>query len=106
MEALVYLIFIGAGTVGALIGNGIAYGINHWMVDKLLDDSIIRIIINLFITGCFSFFGAFISLIFIIGFAADENAGAIVPYYVWISVGLAVVSMLLYYQFFRSVVKV
>ena len=62
-----------------------------------LEVPIFRIILNLFFVVLFSFLSSMIGLLTILGFAADENAGDIFPYYLSISFIVCVLNTVTYY---------
>lgn len=97
MEIVLFLIFILIGSIGASISSIVFWAINKWIINNLLSESIFRILLNLLMIGIPAFLGSMLALILIIGFAADENAGEIFPYYIGVSIGISFISMGIYY---------
>ena len=93
---ILLFIFIIARFSGA-IGTIFTGLINKFLINQFLTESIFRIILNLFFVVLFSFLSSMIGLLTILGFAADENAGDIFPYYLSISFIVCVLNTVTYY---------
>lgn len=95
---LIAFLFL-AGFIFGSIASLITWGFNIGILNRFLSDSIFRNGLSLFLILLNSFLGTMIGFIGIIGFAADENAGEIFPYYVGISVIVSILCTFLYYIF-------
>ena len=81
-DILIILFIFFVGSITAAIGTALTGLINHFLINKFLNESTFRIILSLFLVSFASFVSSFIGMIGILGFAADENAGEIIPYFI------------------------
>ena len=96
---IVVLFLFAAGCVFGVIASFLTGTFNHLVINKFMNESLFRNVINLFLILVFSFLGSMIGFMGIIGFAADESAGDIFPYYIGISVLVSILCSIGYYFF-------
>ena len=96
-DFLLILFLFGAGSIFGIIASLLALALNHWIINQLFVESLFRNGMNLFLVFVSSFLGTMIGFIGVIGFAADENAGEIFPYYTGISLLVSILCTTCYY---------
>lgn len=93
---ILLFIFIIASFSGA-VGTFFTGLINIFLINQFLAESAFRINFNLFFVFVFSFLSSMTGLLTILGFAGDENAGEIFPYYLGISIIVCILCTIVYY---------
>lgn len=96
-DFLLILFLFGAGSIFGLIASLLSLALNHWIINQIFAESFFRNGMNLFLVFVSSFLGTMIGFIGVIGFAADENAGEIFPYYTGISLLVSILCTIIYY---------
>ncbi len=96
-DFLIYLFLFGVGSLCGLIASAVVGVFNHWVINSIFSESLFRNLLSLFLILIFSFLGSMIGFVGILGFAADENAGDIFPYYLSIAFLVAIVCTSGYY---------
>lgn len=85
------------GVIFGFIASVFTGVFNHFLINRFLTESILRNGINVFLISISSFLGSMFGFIRVIGFAADENAGEIFPYYFGISILVSILCSIGYY---------
>lgn len=96
-DILIYLIFLGVGGISGIIVSILSGVFSHFVINQIFSESFSRMILNLVLVFISSYLGSMIGLLGIIGFAADENAGEIFPYYLGISLLVSILCTVSYY---------
>jgi hypothetical protein len=96
-DFLLILFLFGAGSIFGIIASLLSLALNHWIINQIFAESFFRNGMNLFLVFVSSFLGTMIGFIGVIGFAADENAGEIFPYYTGISLLVSILCTIIYY---------
>ena len=96
-DFLLILFLFGAGSIFGIIASLLSLALNHWIINQIFAESFFRNGMNLFLVFVSSFLGTMIGFIGVIGFAADENAGEIFPYYTGISLLVSILCTTSYY---------
>ena len=96
-DLLLICILIFVGGFFASIGTLLTAVFIHFVINYFLEVTLFRKILSLLIILFSTFVSSIVGFVAFIGFAADENAGEIVPYYFTISLGVSLINTSLFY---------